>query len=443
MDEADFLLDDTWVNGILPIWNVGTCALLTATTTNPKAGGVFKCMLPVKALMSKEDHDAMDESNNEVMDTNTTTLDVLNVEAERPFMRLLHFIMICDECRDANMTTLTCTHTTMLAPWANHDKREMTKQLLLKLDEGAFDREMSGSIAQASACFGRGHLHKLCKRITTELIPRAIGGRLRDYIFLAVDPAGGGKSDMAVAAIVARYSPSTRSDHLVIVGMDAYPVSKSDPASLVLAHIDGLRACDELRRLPIVLVIENNMSTIASQIYTQVCATCKRGGKRWAPIYALNEGSDARDPVGVLKTNKITTNMVEATRSALSNGSVYVWSRLVTVGENAIQQTHPTTYQLQKLVTQLSRFQRYKHTRADGTQSVMSINGKLRGTANDDLAVAVMWAVYGRKLFVGDPQVRLRAGVAVAGRKPTVLFHAATVTTGRRVAPRPKIRRRA
>ena len=118
-----------------------------------------------------------------------------SVLLENGYFRTVNFGMACEVCTRQGEAA-KCTHTNVTLPkWKTKEGQRMLK-LLLANDQGAFEREVLGLVVgRAQLLFDKSWLYKFEQR------PRYTFKRpgSYDFLFMAVDPSGGGsKSDFAI-----------------------------------------------------------------------------------------------------------------------------------------------------------------------------------------------------------------------------------------------------
>ena len=116
--------------------------------------------------------------------------------------------------------------------------------------DAMYMREACGIITQSdTTCFNAAYLARFGAR---DNWVRSSNLGMPKYCFVAIDPAGGGTSALAIASGVC-----TQEGAIVIVGADARPVASDEDMEAVLrAHMSGLRDVPALTNSQIILVIE-------------------------------------------------------------------------------------------------------------------------------------------------------------------------------------------
>jgi len=112
-----------------------------------------------------------------------------------PFFRLIDCLMVCSDCRKLEYEEqLKCNHVKQHAFWLDARKVQRLKQLY-EQDAATGLRELTGVIADDFApCFDRHDIAQFYSRppVITDVAPK--------YIYVSVDPNGGGASRMAISS---------------------------------------------------------------------------------------------------------------------------------------------------------------------------------------------------------------------------------------------------
>lgn len=113
-----------------------------------------------------------------------------------PFFNTVDCFMICEACRklEDRLEQIKCNHVKQTAHWLSKRKGDRM-QALYKSDPATYQREMQGLITDDYVpCFNKEHIERLFTSPpwTVNVAP--------EYVFVAVDPNGGGPSQMAIAS---------------------------------------------------------------------------------------------------------------------------------------------------------------------------------------------------------------------------------------------------
>ena len=164
------------------------------------------------------------------------------------FFRTIRVSLVCDKCRAAGKGS-ECTHKQdMIPPWKSAAKLDMVRALYA--DQGdLMQRESMGAITDdAKSLFESNKvvafLHEKSFRLSSP----------PDYIFMAMDPNGGGTSHMAIVSVV------FDGNDLVVVGVDTAPTDKHDQIEQMLKqHVRSLRGKPMFKESHIIFIPENNL----------------------------------------------------------------------------------------------------------------------------------------------------------------------------------------
>lgn len=113
----------------------------------------------------------------------------------QPFFRICDCVMICEDCkRLENDKQLLCNHVKQTAHWLSDKKGDRLK-LLFAADPAAGIRELTGRIMDDYIpCFKKERIDRMFA--LSPIIPKFCP----EYIFVSVDPSGGGTSELAICS---------------------------------------------------------------------------------------------------------------------------------------------------------------------------------------------------------------------------------------------------
>lgn len=169
LDEAAHIDDKLFFKVIVPILTVGDTALLALSSPVDSSNHYSK-------LMNLRDEDTGE-----------------------PFFEVVQCGQMCDHCKEFLETdplrAMMCDHIKTIPPWLDGRKQRRMKQLY-KLDPATGIQELTGIVTDAyQACFD-----SLLLDITFGMEPvQGIPSKPK-MIFISTDPAGSGRSDMAIAS---------------------------------------------------------------------------------------------------------------------------------------------------------------------------------------------------------------------------------------------------
>jgi len=112
-----------------------------------------------------------------------------------PFFRLIDCLMVCSDCRKLEYEEqIKCTHVKQHAFWLDARKVQRLKQLY-KADAATGLRELTGVVADDfDPCFDKHEIARFFSR------PPVIAEAAPKYIYVSVDPNGGGASRMGITS---------------------------------------------------------------------------------------------------------------------------------------------------------------------------------------------------------------------------------------------------
>jgi hypothetical protein len=200
------------------------------------------------------------------------------------------------------------------------------------------------------------------------------------HIYVGVDPASHGKSDMGLCAIT-----TNENGLVVIVGVGAINVARCEMSALsaVIKQFAGrLRA--QYPRAELVPIIEANNNEITAMTLLRAFGACEMPFTRDRfKVYIA-------DQIGVLTTVETKMAMIQQTFLAFMEGAIAISRSLVTADKTAFEpRAQPATVAnlLEEMSAQLIRFS----DKPDGT-----VSGKSFAGDQDDMAMSLMLAVYWR-----------------------------------------------
>ena len=307
-----------------------------------------------------------------------------------PESRVLDFSLVCSVCR-SNDTPLQCREKlNFLPPWKN-----------------------VAGIRQAMSQFGDCNTMDLLQEVFGE--PMSSGTRIFDpkliaevfqspcaslnsiaqgnVIFVAIDPSGGGESEMAICSML--YMEDSR---LLILGLDSALTKKlgaADMAQFVRVHLRRLRRYTFTARAILIPIVEDQGGVPLAETLCRVFTE-----EEFQPAMVTLLGHDVANKChssGVQTTKPIKENMVFLIQECLANRRLLLWDRLITTGSRncqLISGNTPPIELIKILASQLTNlyYDERKH-----------ITGKIGNGFKDDLAMAFMLAVYwSNKLRLGN-----------------------------------------
>ena len=356
-DEVGFVGEAFWYKFAFPLLQV-SLRVATCTTTPPPKGGFFDTFL---AQVQKR-NDAGDR-----------------------FFWLSNHSLSCAQCAELGEAENCCHNLRYVPPWKSMLRFSAMRSLIPKKQIQTFETEVYGVLRSANATYFPPKLVDAAfdrARYTGDVRPDSSDG----IVWVGIDPAGHGVSDMGIAAI------TFRGGQAVIVGAASVNVNRSDvPGVLALVKVFLRR----LRKLvpapaPICPIVEVNNNEVYSH-------SIVRAFDEFAPIYMPFTKERFRvacfDGIGVRTTHETKMQMVQHGYLAFVEGRVVVASTIAHVSR---ADTMPKSAavapddHLDELASQLKRF----HDEEKALGGKPDITSKTSGGDNDDIGVAFLLALY-------------------------------------------------
>jgi len=194
----------------------------------------------------------------------STPLDGMNFYSEMfelkggdglPLFNTLRMGMSCEKCQKLGKAA-DCTHmASVVPPWKSAAKFDMVKAIYGDRKD-LLARESMGQITNdAASVFSQGMVEKLLAKQPWILQNKA------KYVFLGVDPNGGGDSQMAIVTMVMEMN------NLIFCGFETHGTKNHDQVQhLLLGHIRAIRAHPDLRDAWIINFFESNLGLEAAHM---------------------------------------------------------------------------------------------------------------------------------------------------------------------------------
>mgnify|MGYP004034513353 FL=1 len=193
----------------------------------------------------------------------STPLDGLNFYSEmfelkgadgKPLFNTLRVGLSCQKCQEEGKAE-SCTHMKdIIPPWKSAAKFDMVAAIYGDRKD-LLARESMGQITNdAASVFSQKLVDELMARPEWQL------KNPPKYIFLGVDPNGGGSSDLAIISMC------FENNNLIFCGAETYPAKNHDQIQLLLlGHIRAIRGHPYLRNAWIICFFESNLGLEAAQ----------------------------------------------------------------------------------------------------------------------------------------------------------------------------------
>ena len=284
-------------------------------------------------------------------------------------------------------------HAQDLPPWKTEKRQGLVKKLLGHNLE-MFQREQLGIITANDAhAFDVPSVARLKESRT---VFNARNESVVREVFVAIDPAGGGESNMAICSGFFRLDGT-----IVVVGAEARPtVDDTAQTRLLHVHFEKLRSLPFLRVAPIVVIIESNMSWVLSTRIADLLSV-------YQPIKFLREDPTAHGRVGIWCTNSIKEMMRLETNTKLMQTAVSFLQPMVSLTPDISNE----------ICGQLNK---YKYVFKQPNDSFGKVRRALTGkgfNANDDLCIVFQMLCFWPKSYYDQPQRATTFGSSASGYK--------------------------
>lgn len=303
-----------------------------------------------------------------------------------PLFETISITLVCSDCLKTDHPEL-CTHKLAEMPrWLSSKKMEVVKSLLSddpamllreSMGVGADSTQKAFAARDITAFFARPHL--TIKRDFYEVNDRDN----TNHVIVAVDPAGGGSSQFAIASVCQLPNGS-----IAVCGMDTIRTRDvRETHRLVIDHIASCRKIKGLENSTIVLVLESNLAYEAQHILHSVQAA---GLKKWV---ALQEG--AGYSLGWLTTNERKEAMCLQLREALAVGKI-------SFVDDFFSNTASVKLMKQNCEDEMRNFCiLVEASKTPFGKCKKTYSGKVGGR-NDDLMIALQLGLSGAKVFYSE-----------------------------------------
>jgi len=194
----------------------------------------------------------------------STPLDGMNFYSEmfelkggdgKPLFNQLRIGMSCEKCQKAGKAA-DCTHmASVVPPWKSAAKFDMVKAIYGDRKD-ILARESMGQITNdAASIFSQGMVEKMLAKQPWVMKSGA------KYVFLGVDPNGGGDSQMAIVTMVMEMN------NIIFTGFETHGTKNHDQIQhMLLGHIRMIRAHPDLRDAWIINFFESNLGLEAAHM---------------------------------------------------------------------------------------------------------------------------------------------------------------------------------
>ena len=309
--------------------------------------------------------------------------EMVDMAGEKLFNQI-NVSMVCEDCK-LGAHPENCTHMKHLLPkWKSGGKQDMVRQIYGENTADMLRESMGVTTNDSAAVFDDEWLHIFATRPVYSPVntPR--------FVFVAVDPNGGGSSQMA---IVSMYMDA---NNFAVCGIESHAVKgHGEIKTLLTAHIRGIRAM--YRSAYIIFIPESNLGHEAAHMHHMLrdIPNCRSLMERGEP--------------GVVTTHKrkeLYTNA--AVERFASEG---VWYAVKFACMNPFGDANGRAARVKKMFrNQLGSFSKVVIPRGskDYSKPKVTYSGKAAG-ANDDLVMCFIIGIYWSVQFMtgqSNPSVK-------------------------------------
>ena len=347
MEEAAFMSLDVFFQVVLPLLEMDTTALIAIST--PLDGlNFYSEMFELKGADNK------------------------------PLFNTLRVGLACDRCIKAGKST-ECTHMKdIIPPWKSAAKFDMVKSVYGDRKD-LLARESMGQITNdAASVFSQKQVDILMRKPLWRLKNAA------QYVYLGVDPNGGGTSDFAIVTM------TMEMNNLIITGMETYPAKSHEHIeNLLIQHIRGIRGHPDLKDAWIINFFESNLGQESSHMAHMV--------KKERKVWTMYEKGKA----GVVTTNDRKMKYVSSVLSYFNNSAIHFIED--TVCKNQYVDANDRLKKVKnEFKKQLLQFQKnvIQPTQPWDLAKII-YSGKVKEGMKDDLVMTLLFTTFWAQQFVG------------------------------------------
>ena len=316
----------------------------------------------------------------------STPLDGMNFYSEmfelkggdgQPLFNQLRIGLSCGKCQAAGKAA-DCTHMKdIIPPWKSAAKFDMVKAIYGDRKDLLAKESMGQITSDQCSVFPEKLINRMMERPEYRLRNAA------KYIFLGVDPNGGGASEMAIVTM------TMEMNNIVITGMESHPAKSHDMIEMLLVqHIRALRGHPDLKDAWIIFFPENNLGQEASHMAHMV--------KDERKVYTYYEKGKAGVCTTHERKEKYTVNVLQY----FNQEAVHFIND--TICANPYKDANERLTKVKKeFRKQLLQFQKMVLQPAQAYQMAKIIyTGKIKEGMNDDIAMTLLFTTYWAQQFL-------------------------------------------
>lgn len=365
VDEYQFTLPAFWTQHIWALTQVTTRILICAST--PGIAGSY---------MAAE------------------TCKMKNYPGLHPESQVLDFSLVCKRHREEDTPLLCRCKLEYIPPWKNVSGIRQAKDQFGDGKQGDFIQEVLGEPVSAGSKIFDMKKVSLAFNATPVMMDGTAQGHA---LYVAIDPSGGGESEMAICSMI-----YTRESQILVVGLDTAltkMLGTVEITAFVRLHLRKLRQISAFRTMVLVPIVEDQGGiTVAATILDVF-----KEAEFHSAAFLLGHTVTGLHSRGVPTTKPIKENMVFLVTALLDEMRLKIFSYAVTTGSRNVQS--PVGKLAFKDILNILQKQMCELFYDDKRH----ITGKMGPGYKDDLVMAFMLAVYwSNKLRTQD--IRLVTG---------------------------------
>jgi hypothetical protein len=317
----------------------------------------------------------------------STPLDGLNFYSEmfdltggdgKPLFNTLKVGLSCEKCQKAGKAA-ECTHmASIIPPWKSAAKFDMVKSIYGDRKD-LLARESMGQITNdAASVFSQKMVDKMFNKV-----PWVLKNKAR-FIFLGVDPNGGGSSELAIVTLC------MEQNNIIICGAETHAAKNHDMIQMLLIqHVRALRGHPDLRDAWIINFFESNLGQESSHMAHMV----KDERKCWT-MYEKGKA-------GVVTTHERKTKYTESVLNFFNMEAIHFINSPVCANPyvDANSRWGAVKSEFKK---QMLQFQKNVLMPANSWEVAKVVySGKVKAGMNDDIAMTLLFTCFWAQQFVG------------------------------------------
>ncbi len=353
-------------------------------------------------------------------------LETKNLQGTGAQGNVFQFYLACEACMEAGKAA-TCEHKSHEMPqWMNTTTHSLVRNMYLQMgQQDILEQETLGTVNSSHK--GAFPVHKL-KYLFTQMKPIPYGKLSEDplVIYSAIDPTGGGYSDLAVATGI--YDRGT----FIYCGLESISetITPAQQLPYLIQHYLKVKALPCMRQAILVIFVERNTKAITSQLIDGIKnhpamaeiqpifpteLDLKVSQHQFtAPSATRDKTVNPNKTAGVLSTARVKWNMyIQFKNDLLMNRIGFLENAVTVFNPNPGDKTTNPFLNVKRMAhNQLNQYFLQEKIPADPAFQVTkcTLSGKGRGgRSKDDLAVDMQLVNYWSNLIRENPHIIPRA----------------------------------